>query len=188
MTAVAAAVWFLAHPVPVPARPVTRFSVVLPPGLSSFTIGQGRPAIALSPDGTRLVYGARIGSGNSQLYSRMADQVDAAPIRGTELAQSPFFSPDGQWIGFFSQDLKIKKVPVGGGATFTVCDAIAGGGATWLPDDSIIFRPGPAVGLWRGFPGRGTPPKGFEAGGENQAPILLALGPPGGEEVVVSIQ
>ena len=188
MTAVAAAVWFLAHPVPVPARPVTRFSVVLPPGLSSFTIGQGRPAIALSPDGTRLVYGARIGSGNSQLYSRMVDQLDAVPIRGTEGAQSPFFSPDGQWIGFFSQDLKIKKVPVGGGTTFTVCDAIAGGGATWLPDDSIIFRPGPAVGLWRVSAAGGTPQEFLKPDGKSESQFWWPEALPGGKAIVFTIQ
>ncbi len=73
-------------------------------------------------------------------------QLDAAPIRGSEGASSPFFSPDGQWIGFFSSDGKLRKVPVGGGTGLTICDAIIGFGATWLRDDSIVFsNPGPGT-------------------------------------------
>src|SRR5262249_14839414 len=54
----------------------------------------------LSPDGRSLVFVAQKGSETPQLYVRRLDQLRAVPLAGTEHASSPFFSPDGQWIGF----------------------------------------------------------------------------------------
>ena len=59
-------------------------------------------------------------------------------MRGTEGGFGPFFSPDGQWVGFFS-DFKLKKVAIGGGATSTLCDVSSPSGASWGPDDTILF-------------------------------------------------
>ena len=53
----------------------------------------------MSSDGTRLVYGASSGGGK-QLYVRSLDQLDVTPLAGTENAAQPFFSPDGEWVGF----------------------------------------------------------------------------------------
>jgi len=85
---------------PAPAASVTRFSITLPEGEAFTNIG--RHLVALSPDGTRLAYAA-----NNRLYLRSLDQFDAAPICGTEgtgnaIPRSPFFSLDGQWIGFWA--------------------------------------------------------------------------------------
>jgi serine/threonine protein kinase/WD40 repeat protein len=190
VAAVLAFVHFRGAP-PAASRTVTRFSIALPPNVSLFTSNGGRPSIALSPDGTRLVYIARAaGTGNySQLYSRTIDQLDAVPIRGTEDAQSfPFFSPDGQWIGFFSADGKLKKVPAGGGAAFTVCDAIAGLGATWLPDDSIIFRPGTGVGLWRVSAAGGTPQELLKPDGKSEVSFFWPEALPDGKAILFTIQ
>ena len=77
------------------------------------------------------MYVARGGAADTQMYSRASEQLDPAPIRGTEGGTHPFFSPDGQWIGFNSSDGKLKKVPVGGGAPLTLCDALRISGATW---------------------------------------------------------
>ena len=78
--------------------------------------------VALSADGTRLVYTA-----NQRLYLRPMDQLEPTPIRGTEVAldqagaaRSPFFSPDGRWIGFW-QDGQLKKVSITGGAPVALC-------------------------------------------------------------------
>ena len=68
---------------------------------------------------------------------RPLDQREATPIPGTEGAFSPFFSPDGQWVGF-SADGKLKKVPLAGGAPLTICDCDTAYGS-WGPDDTIIF-------------------------------------------------
>ena len=104
------AVWNLK---PLPPQPVSRVTITLPPGqqLAGLDIG---PAVALSPDGTHLAYVARQG-GIQQLYLRAMDSLEAMPIPGTEGAVNPFFSPDGQWVGFFAGGT-LKKVSVNGGA------------------------------------------------------------------------
>ena len=124
-------VWSVMHREPTP-RPVARFSLPLPPGDSlSFT---GRHVVALSSDGTRLVYTA-----NEQLYLRAMDQMEATPVRSTEdEARSPFFSPDGEWVGFYA-DGQLKKVAIRGGAAVSLCEAQNPWGARWGADDTIVF-------------------------------------------------
>jgi serine/threonine-protein kinase len=99
-----------------------------------------RTAFALSPDGRTLVFSGRTGNA-IHLYLRALDRAEAAPIAGTEGAAAPFFSPDGQWIGFVADD-KIKKVPASGGPAATVSE-IEGlqqfWGASWSDDDTIVF-------------------------------------------------
>jgi len=97
------------------------------------------PVMDLSRDGTRLVFVADH-DGHRRLYFRSWDQVDVAAISGTDGATSPFFSPDGQWIGFFA-DGKLKKVPAGGGVGMTLADAPNNRGGVWLTDDTIAFAP-----------------------------------------------
>ena len=92
---------------------------------------------AISPDGTRLAFPARGPDGRRQLATRLLDQSEATPLFGTEGAEDPFFSPDGQWIGFFAEG-KMKKVSVRGGAAVVLCDAPYGVGAAWGRDDNII--------------------------------------------------
>jgi Tol biopolymer transport system component len=72
------------------------------------------PAVALSPDGTHLAYVATQG-GTQQIYMRAMDSLESRPLPGTEGAVEPFFSPDGQWLGFFASG-KMKKISVNGGA------------------------------------------------------------------------
>jgi serine/threonine-protein kinase len=92
---------------------------------------------AISPDGTRLAFPARRPDGRKQLATRLLDQREATLLFGTEGADDPFFSPDGQWIGFFAEG-KMKKVSVRGGAAVVLCDAPYGVGAAWGGDDNII--------------------------------------------------
>ena len=64
----------------------------------------------------------------------------ARPLAGTEGAYGPFFSPDGQWIGFFASG-KLKKVAVNGGAPIAVTDVPQACGGSWASDDNIVFTP-----------------------------------------------
>ena len=95
--------------------------------------------MALSPDGTHLAYVAAQG-GTQQIYLRAMDSLEAKPIPGTEGAIEPFFSPDGQWLGFFAGG-KLKKVSVSGGAALTLGDAVAPRGASWGSQGMIAFAP-----------------------------------------------
>jgi Tol biopolymer transport system component len=123
-------------------RLVARFSIPFPKDTRSAPGAN----LALSPDGTRLAF-APVSGGVSRLYLRGIGDFEAVPMRGTEGAQRPFFSPDGQWIGF-SADGKLKKVSVDGGSPLALCDAAVTRGASWGPDDVILFAPNPNTGLW----------------------------------------
>ncbi len=94
---------------------------------------------AISPDGRFLVY-ILSEAGTSQLYIRSLNNFQANPIKGTENGNSPFFSPDGQWIGF-TADGKLKKIPASGGTAETICDAPAFRGGSWGIDNRIYFSP-----------------------------------------------
>jgi eukaryotic-like serine/threonine-protein kinase len=119
-------------------QPVTRATINLPPGQQLVGLENG-PVVALSPDGTHLAYVARKG-GIQQLYLRAMDNPEAKPIPGTEGAFEPFFSPDGQWLGFFAGQ-KLKKVSVSGGAPLILGDATFPRGADWGSQGIIIFGP-----------------------------------------------
>jgi Tol biopolymer transport system component len=93
---------------------------------------------ALSPDGTTLAFIGQQPTDVRRLFIRKLDQLQAAPLAGTEAAGDPFFSPDGQWIAFFA-GAKLKKVSVTGGAAVSLCDAPSGRGGAWLDDDTILF-------------------------------------------------
>jgi len=131
------AVWDLK---PSPAQPVLRFTITLPPGQQLAGLDNGA-AVALSPDGTHLACVA-IQSGTRQIYLRAMDSLEARPIPGTEgtAVTEPFFSPDGQWLGFFA-DGKLKKVSVSGGAAVTLSDAQRPSGASWGSKGMIAFAP-----------------------------------------------
>jgi eukaryotic-like serine/threonine-protein kinase len=138
------AVWNLK---PAPPRPVSRFTITLPPGQR--LAGLGDLAVALSPDGTHLAYVATQG-GTEQLYLRAMDNLEAKPLPGTEGGVNPFFSPDGQWVGFFAGG-KVKKVSVNGGTALTALTLFdAAGytaGASWGSQGMIAFTPAANLSL-----------------------------------------
>lgn len=104
------------------------------------------PSLAFSPDGRRLAWSACDDAG-CRLYVRRLDRLDAEAVPGTDDARAPFFSPDGQWIGFFAEG-QVKKVAVAGGAPIAVADAPAVRGAAWA-GNQIIFSGSPTGGLMR---------------------------------------
>jgi serine/threonine protein kinase/Tol biopolymer transport system component len=118
-----------------PPRPVTRFVITLPPGQQLAAAS----ALALSPDGSQLAYVAMEGATtNRQIFLRAMDGVDAKPIAGSEGASSPFFSPDGQWLGFFAGG-RLKKLPLRGGAAVDLADVSNPTGAAWIDEHTIVF-------------------------------------------------
>ncbi len=136
-------VWTLS---PTATRPVARMVLALSPSQQLDSKGLSEGAVAFSPDGTHLVYvGNREGAPPS-LYLRPMDQLEAQPIAGTENPTAPFFSPDGEWIGFFASG-EMKKVPINGGTPVVLADAPDPRGASWGPENTIVFAPSTRRGL-----------------------------------------
>jgi Tol biopolymer transport system component len=126
------------------AKPLIRLNVEMGP--DAILTGIGGPHAVISPDGTRLVYRIRGADGKPRLATRALDQSQAIPLVGTESATVPFFSPDGQWVGFFA-DGKLKKILAQGGGVVTLCDAPNPRGASWGDDDNIVAALDSASGL-----------------------------------------
>ena len=133
-------VWSATRPTDPPTDLVRRFAL---------DIGQASPIPLIglhampvwSPDGTQLVYAANV-AGTHQLYLRTLDDLEPRPIDGTEGAYWPFFSPGGEWVGFFTasaeEDGELKRVALRGGTPLTLCECFPPFGATWLADGTII--------------------------------------------------
>ena len=114
---------------PVPAqRPVAAGSFLNP--------------LAVSPDGRTLVY-VGVEEGTRQLYRRPLDRLVAEPVPGTEGAEGPFFSPDGEQVAFWAQG-RVQRVALAGGLPRPVFTSTDFRGAVWLPDDTIIASPSQA--------------------------------------------
>jgi serine/threonine-protein kinase len=133
-----------------------RLSVEL--GERPLYLGLGSSAV-LSPDGSHLAYVA--GDDNSrELSVRALDQVEGTKIvsgSGTGAAPyHPFFSPDGAWLGYVTSS-ELRKVPVTGGTPLTLCKVDRSRGASWGPDDSIVFAPNPSGPLFRVSAAGGEP-------------------------------
>ena len=112
--------------------PAVRFEIPAPDGT---IVG----AMALSPDGRRLVFVGRTGL-TTQLWVRALDSVVAEPLSGTNGADYPFWAPDGQALGFFA-DGKLKRIDVSGGSALTLADAPNSRGGTWSRTGDIVFSP-----------------------------------------------
>jgi serine/threonine-protein kinase len=114
--------------------PVSRFSLEL---TSPLAVTPAPPLVAISPDGSTVVY-----TGFDQLYLRDLSELASRPIPNTEGANSPFFSPDGRWVGFQAGDRRmLKKVSLTGGPAVTLAETSVAG-ASWGPDDTILFGVG----------------------------------------------
>jgi eukaryotic-like serine/threonine-protein kinase len=102
--------------------------------------GPTNSGFAISPDGTKLVYSAKL-KGVSALWLRNLDQETSQQLPGTEEGAFPFWSPDGQKIGFFGRS-KLKTLTLGSNNALEICDAVAGRGGTWSRNGVIVFTPG----------------------------------------------
>jgi len=121
---------------------VTRFTIALPPKQELGV--NNTQAIAISPNGRSVAYVAA-DNGVTHLYTRRLDQLDSTAIADSEGATFPFFSPNGDWVAFYSQG-KLKKSPVDGGAPIVICEIPTFFGGTWTPQDVIVVAV-PSYGL-----------------------------------------
>ncbi len=140
MVALGFVIWSLTRAPTLVVRAASRFALD--------TLGDGRlsdrssPPIALAPDGRTAAWVAAAGS-TSQLFLRSLDRFDATPIPGTQGAVSPFFSPDGTWVGFFAGGA-LRKVATAGGIPVVVCELsnFDRPSGVWGRDGHIVFSRG----------------------------------------------
>jgi eukaryotic-like serine/threonine-protein kinase len=143
------------HETPVP---IVRLSIPLASDgpLVSPNNPRAGSSMALSRDGRRLVYKAKRGN-ESVLVLRALDRTEETVLRGTEGGFGPFFSPDGNWVAFFTES-ELKKVPLDGGGPVTICATppVSRGGS-WAEGDTIYFTPDFTSGLLRVAAAGGRP-------------------------------
>jgi Tol biopolymer transport system component len=118
-------------------EPVQRLSLLPPLNVRPAGLGAGGGA-TISPDGRRLAFVATGVDGKKVLWVRALALLDAQPLPATEDATYPFWSPDSQFIGFFSQG-KLKRVAASGGQSQTISDALQPRGGTWSEEGVIVF-------------------------------------------------
>jgi serine/threonine-protein kinase len=170
----AAAAWLVMRPETQPPPRVTRFS--LPVSIGS----PGGRTLALSPDGSRLAYLTPRG-----LMLRSRDRLNEAPVQGVGNVhpQAPFFSPDGEWIGY-NDTQTLYKVPTAGGTAVSIAEVGPGAIGSWSAE-GIVFAD--VRGLFRVSPEGGTPealrmPQ-LDAGEQASHPEPL----PGGRAVLFTV-
>ena len=122
-----------------------RMTAMLPP--KTMLAANSTQPVAISPDGSTIVYSATDENQKTQLYFRKLNSFESTPIPGTEEGMGPFFSPDGEWIGFVSSDEKLKKVALRGGSSVLTDSAISIGGS-WGEDSTIYFVKSFASGIY----------------------------------------
>jgi eukaryotic-like serine/threonine-protein kinase len=187
------AIWILKPTPQAGPQPVSRLAIALPPGERFVTtggiagVGTSGAVVAVSPDGRYIAYAATRGS-TQQIFLRAMDQSEARPIPGTEGADGPFFSPDGQWLGFVTGRSIIKKIPLSGGAALSLFSGTNMLGASWGSQGAIVFSSlgpsgGPQTGGLQQISDSGGTPKGLvrlEQGEIGRWPEFL----PGGTAVL----
>ncbi|HEX8029990.1 MAG TPA: protein kinase, partial [Vicinamibacterales bacterium] len=160
-----------------------RFNLAIPDGASY--VGTDRGDIALSPDGTRLVYPV-MQNNRRVLYLRTIGAFDDRPLVGTENGIGPFFSPDGEWLAFFQIENTqisgagtLRKVPLSGGPPITVCPVVNPMGASWSDDGNIIYATGNTRGptsetaLFEVPAGGGSEPRRITVANTGSAGLLV---------------
>jgi eukaryotic-like serine/threonine-protein kinase len=112
-----------------------RLASVLSPGVTHIAT-----QAAIAPDGSSIVFVDSL-DGTYRLLRKLRDAREPVQLDGTEGALSPFFSPDGAWIGYVTVDGRLRKVPTTGGGSITLATNAApiSLGAGWLDDGTIVY-------------------------------------------------
>jgi serine/threonine-protein kinase len=149
--------WSLFRTEPAVPKPVVRYAMALPEG-QQFTEQLFGNGLALSPDGSRLVY---VGFDEAEqqllLWLRDRDQLSAGRLAGTDAAWQPFFSPDGLRVGFITGDRALKIVSLGGEPPVTLTTGVGRGGGTWSTDGFVYYLASAGGGLARVLATGGDP-------------------------------
>jgi serine/threonine-protein kinase len=161
-------------------------TLTVPPELELITGTREETICAIAPDGKRVAFTARLGD-TVRLYLRSLDSSQVVEVPESGDAGCPFFSPDGQWVAFFSGD-KLRKASVQGGTPVVLADAQTNRGGSWGTDGNILFAPSFTAGLFSvsaagGEPQAVTTPDASRNERTHRWPDVL----PGGKAVVFTI-
>ena len=127
---VALVTWNL-KPTSAPRRDVSRQTITLPPGQQLAELL--KPILALAPDDRHLAYVAtQKGEAGRQIYLWSFEQGTARPVPGSAGSDTPFFSEDGQWLGFYNGQNTLMTVPVSGGVPESLVDVVNPYGVSWI--------------------------------------------------------
>ena len=172
------AVWKYVTATPSPPRPVARFTLSLPAGL---TLSAGGAPFSVSRDGAVIAFAGCRGA-DCGIYLRPLSQAEPTLVAGTSGGAAPFFSPDGRWLGYFAGG-RLQKIALAGGSPVTLADSPLALGATWTRDGQIVFA-GRGAGLSI-VPATGGSPQSLTepAGGSHRWPDAL----PDGSAIVFTI-
>ncbi len=148
LAVVAGAGWYRATR-PTAAAATTRMSISVPANRPVVIPGYPTRSLAISPDGTQLVYvaanldaPANRPGGREQLQLRSLASLEVRDLPGTTGARQPFFSPDGQWVAFFTATGELRKITLAGGSPITLAEKINGSQwafGVWTEDNTIVF-------------------------------------------------
>ena len=155
--------WGLKPDSPVPEKQVSRWEISSSKGLGLYN--RHRHGVDMSPDGTRLAFVSKSSEDppwHYRIYIRHFLRGATIPLEVSGDVKQPFFSSDGKWLGVFwrsadGSERKLKKVPIDGGPSTTICDCDQAYGASWGPDDTIVFTCGRRSPLWRVSSSGGEP-------------------------------
>jgi serine/threonine-protein kinase len=137
--------------------------------------------VVISPDGTRVAY---VSGTPRKLFTRRLDQPKATELPGTEAASVPFFSPDGQWIGFYSySNGRLNKISVEGGGVVPLGEDAAFAGASWGEDGGILVSEAFGRGLLR-FPDGGGKPETIAGRDNGELSLASPQILPGGRAIL----
>lgn len=139
--AIGVGLWMAARK-PAPSPLPVDLSLPMP---ANYSLRNDGTNIAVSPDSRLIAFAAIGGGGSSQIWVRQLDDFTPRPVSGTEGGESPFFSPDSEWLGFFVGN-KLEKVPLSGGVPQVLCAGSVGtGSAVWASNGMIYFSGGLGV-------------------------------------------
>jgi serine/threonine-protein kinase len=134
---------------PASTGPEITITTIPPPPGHEFV---GLASLALAPDGSRLAFAATSSDGSQQLWLRELDELNAVPLPNTEDGNWPFWSPDGQTLGFFANG-RLWKLDLETGTPRDLCAVPVGGGGAWSTSGDIVYSSG--GNLWRASPAGG---------------------------------
>ncbi|MFZ3265409.1 MAG: protein kinase [Terriglobales bacterium] len=138
--------------------PMSVEAYILPPEKTSFTltVDDASGPVVISPEGMRIAFVAQDDQANNRIYVRALEDKDAKPVPSTENATYPFWSPDGESLGFFSGG-RLRRISLTGGPMLDICKAERPRGGSWGAD-TILFTPDVVGGVFRVAPNAGSTP------------------------------